>query len=72
MEFTVIGDVVNVASRICSLAGPGKVLVGKSVADRVSSAYETHSLGQQTLKGKTTETEVFEIGPPLKKSVKKQ
>ncbi len=28
-EYTCIGDAVNVAARLCALAGPGEILVGE-------------------------------------------
>lgn len=37
IQYAVIGDTTNVASRICSSAGPGEILVGELTRARVSS-----------------------------------
>jgi len=36
IQYAVIGDTTNVASRICSAAGPGEILVGEGTWSRVS------------------------------------
>ena len=64
MEFTVIGDTVNVASRFCSLARPGQILISGAVADKVSGRFEVKSLGHRKLKGKSEEFEVWEVQEP--------
>ncbi len=45
MEHTVIGSVVNLAARLCSLAGPGEILMGGAVADQAAGPLSI-SLGQ--------------------------
>ena len=49
----VFGDVVNVASRLESIAAPGSVLISKETIDKLemSDALELVSLGMQSLKG---------------------
>ncbi len=61
MEYTVIGDTVNIASRLNSLAGPGKVVISKAVKKRLPPGIEVVSLGRHNVKGKADPIEVYEI-----------
>lgn len=54
MEYTVIGDTVNRASRYCDGAGPGEVIISSAVYDRVSSMIE---ISAKTIKSKHPDTE---------------
>jgi adenylate cyclase len=38
MDFTAIGDAVNLGARLCSAAGPGEVLVSEAVCREVGGA----------------------------------
>ena len=51
MDFTVVGSVVNVASRLCSTAKPGKVIVDKSSYDRASCRYNVELQTPFAIKG---------------------
>ena len=51
-EYTCIGDAVNVAARLCALAGPREVLVGQRTRDLVGSAGRFEELPPVRLKGK--------------------
>jgi class 3 adenylate cyclase len=61
MEFTAIGDVVNVAARLEAIAAPNQVLVGSETAKLCGEAFPLASLGNRRLTGRSTETEVFEL-----------
>jgi adenylate cyclase len=60
-EYTVIGDAVNVAARLCAEAGPGEVLVSEQflrvVRDQVSCDY----LPELALKGKAQVVQVYRV-----------
>ena len=56
----IIGDTVNIASRLQSAAEPGAVLVGRSTRDLASSAILFESVGQRKLKGKSESVEAFQ------------
>jgi adenylate cyclase len=61
-EFTVLGDVVNTASRIeSSVAQPGQVVISKSTKDRLSHGFNFRQLGSMTLRGRDSAVEVFEV-----------
>jgi adenylate cyclase len=53
-EYTCIGDAVNVASRLCALAGPGEILVGERTRELVQGGREMafEDLPPVRLKGK--------------------
>ena len=52
MSWTVLGDVVNVAARLCAAAEPGQILVGASVARAVADIAEVVEEAPRRFKGK--------------------
>ncbi|MHB8877767.1 MAG: response regulator [Myxococcaceae bacterium] len=58
-EYTCIGDSVNVASRLCSQAGPGEILVGERTGELAGAGVRLEALPAVRLKGKRRTVEVF-------------
>jgi adenylate cyclase len=61
MDHTVIGDVVNTASRFCSHAAPGQIIVGPAVMQSLEGAMDAEPLPPATLKGKSEPVPVFRV-----------
>ena len=61
LEYTVIGDVVNVAQRLSAEAGPGEILVSEAFRHAVSAPVDAEHLPGTGLKGKTQTVEVFRV-----------
>lgn len=59
----VFGDVMNVAARICDLAGPDQFYATKALTNRLSNPTlaETRRIGSFPVRGKSTNLEIFEI-----------
>jgi adenylate cyclase len=61
MEYTAIGDTVNTASRLCSIARAGEVIVSEQTYDRVREFFEAQPLPPAKLKGKANALQIFSI-----------
>lgn len=60
-EYTVIGDAVNMASRICSAAPGGEVWIGSETYRLVGDYVEVEELDPQSFKGKSEALVVFRV-----------
>lgn len=60
MEYTVVGDVVNVAARLETIAKPNQVLVSAVTRDAAGD-FPFRFLGKERLTGRTQETDVYEL-----------
>ena len=63
MEFSVLGDPVNVASRLESICEPGKVYVGEETYLKTRDLFQYRDLGELSLKGKQQQIRVYEAIP---------
>ena len=61
LNYTVLGAGVNLAARLCSLAGPGDVLVSESTYQIVKDQVRATSLGTKPLKGFSNPIPVWRI-----------
>jgi adenylate cyclase len=61
MEYTVIGDSVNVAARLQSHAKAGSILLSRRTYEAVHDLVEAVSRGPMKVKGKEEEVEVYEV-----------
>jgi adenylate cyclase len=59
MEYAVIGDTVNVAARLCSLAEAGTILISEAVYLDVRDKVEADLLAGKQLKGKKDAIDVY-------------
>jgi adenylate cyclase len=61
MDYTAIGDVVNVASRLCAAATPDQILVSAATQAEFGNELPTRKLESVKVKGKTEPIQIFEV-----------
>ena len=62
MDFTVIGDVVNLAARLCSIAKAGQILAPSHIKPHLNNDYPTIQLEPVKVKGIKEPVSIVEIG----------
>jgi adenylate cyclase len=62
-EYTVLGDVVNTAARLESLAEPDQIIVSRATYDRISPPIAATPLGEKAIRGRGAKVEVLSIDP---------
>ncbi len=61
LDYTVIGDTVNLAQRLQSVAKPGQILISDAVYQQVKESFQCQPLGEITLKNKAQPVAVVEV-----------
>ena len=61
MDYTVIGDTVNLGSRLCSAAGPGEIIVSKEVTKNQDKHFNFEELVPINVKGKKDKINIFKV-----------
>lgn len=61
MEFTAIGDNINMAARLESMARPGQTLCTEEVVDGCSDAFTFRALGEHPIRGKDKPIAILEV-----------
>lgn len=61
LDYTVVGDIVNMASRFCDVAKPGQIITSVDFFNQMSSSYSAIKLGSIKIKGRTQPVEICEI-----------
>jgi len=61
LDYTVIGDVVNVAARLQSLAGSNQILFPQELYPMLSKSFQTQKVGSFAVKNKTQKIDCHEV-----------
>ena len=61
MDYSVIGDTVNVAARLEGVAGPGEVVITKSTSDLLDTSFKLEPREPVKVKGKHEPIEIFNV-----------
>ncbi len=61
MDYTAIGDTVNIAERLESIAKGGEILISGEVYDKVNHRFQAEPIGEQSLKGRQDKVAVYRM-----------
>jgi adenylate cyclase len=59
MNYTVIGDTINLGARLCSHAKSGEILISKSVKNIIGNKFDFKKIPPINVKGKAKSIDVW-------------
>lgn len=60
-EFIVVGDTVNIASRMEALARPNRLLIGASTLQMVADKFPVQPIGEIDMRGRSAPVQIYEV-----------
>ncbi len=61
LDYTVIGDVVNVAQRLQSAANPGQIIINENSYEKIKESFKCEKVGEVALKHKSAPQTIYEV-----------
>jgi class 3 adenylate cyclase/FixJ family two-component response regulator len=61
LDYTVIGDTVNIAQRLQSVAGAGQIVITEAAYEIVKQSFNCKKIGNAVLKNKDAEATLYEV-----------
>ena len=61
LDYTVIGDVVNVAQRLQTIAKEGQIIINESSYEKVKESFNCNKVGEVSLKNKSLPVMIYEV-----------
>ena len=64
LEYTLVGDTVNLSQRLQNLAAAGETVLSEATSRALSVPADTVALGSQLVKGRDTPVNAYKLAPP--------
>jgi class 3 adenylate cyclase len=61
LDYTVIGDAVNMAQRFQAAAQPGQIVISEEIYERINESFRCQRIGEVKLKNKTKPVVIYEV-----------
>ena len=61
LDYTVIGDVVNTAQRLQTVAKEGQIIINESSYEKVKESFNCKKVGEVSLKNKSNPMIIYEV-----------
>ncbi|MFD1257545.1 adenylate/guanylate cyclase domain-containing protein [Mucilaginibacter terrae] len=61
LDYTVIGDVVNVSQRLQSAAKPGQIVISEEIYEKAKESFSCERIGEVVLKNKSKPVTIYQV-----------